>query len=157
MHPPNIDSAREDVRLPTSYEISGIALTSRHDLAVVERRGSHRAALYSSELVYIMTLSVTGANELLDIASSDDILFLTDVAASKIHVMRDNGSYVHDIPTGWQPYGIDVNGNYLYVVDRDGDKLYQIEINNDFIRVGSDQVILDQGPFNGGPVLSYPT
>lgn len=105
--------------------------------------------------VHMMTVNVPGASWLWDVAanSSWGVLFVTDRTANKIHVLHDNLSYIHNISTpGWQPHGLDVNGNFLFVVDHQGDKLYKIELDQDLMRVGSDQVISN----HGAPILDSP-
>lgn len=150
MQPPSIDSVIKNMEVNTLYQVSGIALTLEGNIVAVERNGS-QAAIYSSKLVHLRALNVTGAIGLYDIVSSKGILFITDTNISKIHVMRDNESYIHAISTSWLPFGIDINDNYLFVVDYFGNKLYRIELDQNVNRISSDQVIL-----NGGPVLSSP-
>ena len=108
------------------------------------------AALYTTDLVHLMDLNVVGAVGLWGVDCNNEVLFMTDKAASKIHVMWENGSYVHNITVNWQPFGLDVYGEHLFVTDVAGDKLYKIQLDQAYNRVGIDQVILS------APVMDSP-
>lgn len=155
MIPPAIESVTTEAEVTDSFLVLGIALTSQGNLAMVEYAGP-RAALYTDNLEHIMTVYVTGAIGLQDVTCSEGMLFMTDFSGYTIHVMREDGSYIHNISTTWGPMGIDFHENYLFVTDNTGSKLYKIELDQAFNRLGQDLVILDEGPLNGKPVLSNP-
>eukprot|EP00918_Siedleckia_nematoides_P026323 GHVU01056781.1.p1 GENE.GHVU01056781.1~~GHVU01056781.1.p1 ORF type:complete len:273 (+),score=21.15 GHVU01056781.1:180-998(+) len=149
MPPPKIDSVTIDVQVPAPYlhVVSGMTRTAQGNLVTVQH-GYFGALtdLYTGDLVHIMPLSVTGAVGLWDAASQKDILFLTDLMGYKIHVMKENGSYMHNIPTTFKPKGIDVQDNCLFVICTVDRKLYKIKLDQGLGRVGTDQLVLDQGP-----------
>lgn len=124
------------------YETTGIALSSQGHIVITECHGT-RADVYSQDLVHRQSLTVTGAIQLFGIASKDDFLFLSDLGANLIHVMKDDGSYSHGITVTWSFWGgIDINNYTLYVASYSSNTIWKIDLDEAYNRAGSDQVII---------------
>lgn len=124
------DSVMLSKIITTPYEISGLTTTSQGHLAVVENSGSN-AAIYSTDLIRMMDLTVVGAGTLWDITRRCDVLFMTDrsTTAKGVHVINETGKYSHHIPVTWQPRGIDIHINTLYVCANAENAVYKINLN----------------------------
>lgn len=118
----------------------GVTETSAGNLAIVEYKGPH-AGVYSTNLESLYPLAATGSKGFYDITSKEHHLFLSDWLASCIHVMRENGTYSHNISLTWQPggIGIDVN-NSLYVASYHHNAVYKIAMDGRYNRADNDAI-----------------
>lgn len=127
--------------------MSGVAVTSQGHIAypyfvgVKVYRTTDMAHLYT-----IVTPTVTASPALVDVASKDEFLFSSDKNQNCIHVMKDSGSYSHNISVSWVPSRVAIHQFDLYVTDAGGDKVYKIHLDQNYTRISGDQVI-----------MSYPT
>jgi hypothetical protein len=117
-----------------SYIARDFTMTSQGQLAVVGLNSF--ADIYDLELEHQrqIDLSPHGSTQLFGITRKDAILLVSERGSGVwgIHVVNENGTHRHRIPLSWEPFGLELLGNSLFVADRLHDNVKKLELDSDF-------------------------
>jgi hypothetical protein len=123
------------------YHSRDMTLTSEGSIAIAKFSGV-QADVYSSDLVHLYNVNLTGAQGLWGLSAQGEALFVVDYVAKGIHVVLNVGRYYsHMIPVSWQPTYAHMTGDTLYVMDRDSNKLYKFTLDSAYNIVSTDLII----------------
>ena len=115
-------------RLP--YIVHGITDTSQGHLAMVELYGKN-AGIFTASCI-LLNLRIPKAQQLHSIARLGEVLFITDMANSNIHVITEQNMYLKTVYSQvTHPKGITTSDGYIWVTRFEGG-MYRLAIDKHY-------------------------